>query len=148
MKDLIILILLLCGLLALGGCFPAAYDTSGISHWMAEQNRKDGVPEDENWADTKHDGTPQTIGLHFRAKDLKPHLLFRIDLGIVRTSLWWPLFHSTSIGIIGYPGLQFYHSLCPLGAKFDPTENDYLWCSMSFRIHKLSPVEQNNQAGS
>lgn len=139
-------ILFLCILVY--GCFPANFNTYSISHYLAEQDKKSGVKYDCGWHDKKTDGTAQRIGLHFGACGTQPVHIFGLELGIFRSNFYWPLFHSTSIGIIGYPGLQFYHSFIFIGAKFDCSEQDFMIASVAFRIHKLSEANYCNEAGS
>jgi len=117
------------------GCLPVWYDSSGISDYLATYDEEHDKPYECSWH-------RNNIGLHFGKCGVKPRTLFKLDLGIVRTHIYWPPFHSTSIGLLGYRGFQFYY-----GIKYDPTSDDYLF-SGGLRLHKLSEPGIKNQAGS
>lgn len=76
------------------------------------------------------------IGFHFFLP-IKPHQLFTLDLWLGRISVFFPLYISLSLGILGKKGLQVGG-----GIKFDPStsadfkEYDYLF-SLHFRRNKL-----------
>ncbi len=70
----------------------------------------------------KHDNN---IGVHFYLP-ISPFHLFTLDLYFIRLNIFFPLFISFSIGMLGRIGYQTY-----FGIKYDPTattiygENDY-----------------------